>query len=473
MAEEQSFDDLRTRYADQVARVQGMIDAKPEAERPRLERSLNEIQSRLAHMQPLGLRSVTLTEKPSDGGIYSETNIDAARLDRLRDPEVRAHVDTALRGTGISSSVVVARMETGAQNAALERQWIADDLARVAERDGLNLERRADLETARETLNRAHVQLGVALERAGVLREDGVVEDRTVTERVHYHRDATEDMERAIRQDMRSEGLTEDQIEARESEIVSRAERRIEEEQRSYLDAHPELLARPGDVIDRSVPYREHITDEDRAREITREVDRIMEGRDARTPVAEAVTDAFRARYPDMPSHLARGLGATYAAVTELRDTEAIAQVRRENELQEVALDLRDGRLSDVREGDAVEGAPIADPDIRRVVDHERAGNLHGPFQDDGQRLAYRAAVERELDAAQIDRLRDGDVDVLKTQIEDRLDRLYAAKTYLQTDPATANSEATRAVVEEIADREFEIHRADLVDGETERGETH
>jgi type IV secretion system T-DNA border endonuclease VirD2 len=473
MAEEQSFEDLRTRYADQVARVQGMIDAKPEAERPRLERSLNEIQSRLAHMQPLGLRSVTLTEKPSEGGVYSETNIDAARLDRLRDPEVRAQVDTALRGTGISSSVVVARMETGAQNAALERQWIADDLARVAERDGLNLERRADLETARETLNRAHVQLGVALERAGVLREDGVVEDRTVTERVHYHRDATEDMERAIRQDMRSEGLTEDQIEAREWEIVSRAERRIEEEQRSYLDAHPELLARPGDVIDRSEPYRERITDEARAREITHEVDRIMEGRDARTPVADAVTDEFRARYPDMPSHLARGLGATYASVTDLRDTEALNQVRRDNELREVALDLRDGRLSDAREGDAVEGAPIADPDIRRVVDHERAGNLQSPFQDDGQRLTYRDAVERELDAAQIDRLRDGDVDVLKTQIEDRLDRLYAAKTYLQSDAATANSEATRAVVEEIADREFELHRADLVDGETERGETH
>ncbi|MFG6588994.1 relaxase/mobilization nuclease domain-containing protein [Sulfitobacter sp. MOLA879] len=468
MAEEQSFEDLRTRYADQVARVQGMIDAKPEAERPRLERSLNEIQSRLAHMQPLGLRSVTLTEKPSEGGVYSETNIDAARLDRLRDPEVRAQVDTALRGTGISSSVVVARMETGAQNAALERQWIADDLARVAERDGLNLERRADLETARETLNRAHVQLGVALERAGVLREDGVVEDRTVTERVHYHRDATEDMERAIRQDMRSEGLTEDQIEAREWEIVSRAERRIEEEQRSYLDAHPELLARPGDVIDRSEPYRERITDEARAREITREVDRIMEGRDARTPVADAVTEDFRARYPDMPSHLARGLGATYAAVTDLRDSEAIDHVRRESELREVALDLRDGRFLD-----AVEGGPIADSDIRRVVDHERAGNLQSPFQDDGQRLSYREAVERELDAAQIDRLRDGDVDVLKNQIEDRLDRLYAAKTYLQSDAATANSEATRAVVEEIADREFELHRADLVDGETERGETH
>jgi len=472
MAEEQTFEDLRTRYADQVARVQGMIEAKPEAERPRLERSLNEIQTRLAHMQPLGLRSMTLTETPSEGGVYSETNIDAARLDRLRVPEVRAQVETALRGTGISSSVVVARMETGAQNAALERQWIADDLARVAERDGLNLERRADLETARETLNRAHVQLGVALERAGVLREDGVVEDRTLTERFHYHRDATDAMERAIRQDMRAEGLTEDRIEAREWEIASRAERRIEEEQRGYLEAHPELFARPGDVIDRSEPYRERITDEVRAREITREVDRIMERRDPRTPVADAVTEAFRDRYTDMPSHLARGLGATYAAVTELRDTEAIDQVRRD-ELREGALDLRDGRLSDARAGDAVEGAPIADPDIRRVVDHERAGNLHSPFQDDGQRLSYRDAVERELDAAQIDRLRDGDVDVLKTKIEDRLGRLYAAKTYLQSEAATANSEATRAVVEEIADREFELHRADFVDGETERGETH
>ena len=62
---------------------------------------------------------------------------------------------------------------------------------------------------------------------------------------------------------------------------------------------------------------------------------------------------------------------------------------------------------------------------------------------------------------------------MLKTQIEDRLDRLYAAKTYLQSDAATANSEATRAVVEEIADREFELQRTDLVDGESERGETH
>jgi len=318
MAEEQSFDELRTRYADQVARVQGMIAEKPETERPRLERSLNEIQARVAHMQPLGLRSATLTERPSEGGVYSETNIDRDHLVRLREPDVRAQIDTALRGTGIRSSVVIARMETGAHNAALERQWIADDLQRVAETDGLNLERRADLETAREALNRAHVQLGITLERNEVLRQDGVIDDE-----------------------------------------------------------------RDGALTDRAVSEAE----------------------------ARAATEAVRAR--------------------------------------------------------------SLDPEVRRVLEHERAGEMSEPFRDIEERLAYRDAVERELDTEQIDRLKDGDVDVLREQITDRLDRLYAAKVYLQSDEATANSEAARSVVEEIADREYELHRADLTDSEKERGETH
>ena len=317
MAEEQSFVDLKVRYAEQVERIQGMIAEKPEADRPKLEKSLNEIQARLAHMQPLGLRSVTLTERPSEGGVYSADNIERDQLDRLQEPEVRAQVETALRGTGISSGVVVARMEAGAQNAALERQWIADDLNRVAETDGLNLERKEDLEQARKILNRAHVQLGTTLERAQVLRDDGVIEE--------------------------FEGGVDERESSRET--------------------------------------------------------------------VDVVPDALR----------------------------------------------------DI----------IANDDLRRVVQHERDGNLSSPFESDNQRLSYREAVERELDDEQVERLRNGDADVLSERIEDRLDRLYAAKTYLQSDAATANSEAARAVVEEIADREYERDRADLVDGETDRGQTH
>ena len=476
MAEDQSFEDLRSLYAEKLARVQGMIAEKPDAERPALEKRLIEIQTQVQHMQPLGLRSSTLSETPSEGGVYSEANIDTNQLERLAEPDLRSRIDAALRGTGISTSEVVARIETGASNAALEHQWIADDLSKLAEARDLNLERRADLEQARDILNDVHVALGTLLERENVLRRDGVVEAEAISERFHYHRDAVREMEGTIRQEMRAEGLTAQQIEDREWEVVSRAERRIEAEQRAYLEAHPDLLARPGDVIDRSESYRETITDAARASEITREVDRIMEGRDLRTPVADAVTDDLRARYPDMPSHLARGLGATYAAVVEIRDTEAINQVRRETEMRDgLGVGTRDDILATrdktpMRSDDRTDR--LAD-EIARVLDHERAGELSAPFETEADREAFREEIARVLDDRQLDRLTSGDADALDKVLEDRLDRLYVAKVYLQSDAATANTEALRQVVDDLADTEYEKHRATDVDGETERGQVH
>ena len=475
MAEDQSFEDLRSLYAEKLARVQGMIAEKSDAERPVLEKRLIEIQAQVQHMQPLGLRSSTLSETPSEGGIYSEANIDAKQLDRLAEPDLRSRIDTALRGTGISTSEVVARIETRASSAALEHQWIADDLSKVAEARDLNLERRADLEQARDILNDLHVELGTLLERENVLRRDGVVEEDAVSERFHYHEDAVRAMEGTIRREMRVEGLTAQQIEDRDWEVVSRAERRIETEQRTYLEAHRDLLARPGDVIDRSEPYRETITDAARASEITREVDRIMEGRDVRTPVAYAVTDDLRARYPDMPSHLARGLGATYAAVVEIRDTEVINQVRRETEMREgLGVGPRDALLA--ARGETAPQSDRTDrlaDEIARVLDHERAGELSAPFETEAERDAFRTEIARVLDDRQLERLTSGDADALDKVLEDRLDRLYVAKVYLQSDAATANTEALRQVVDDLADTEYEKHRATDVDGETERGQVH
>ncbi|KAA8606047.1 endonuclease [Salipiger aestuarii] len=475
MAEDQSFEDLRSLYAEKLARVQGMIAEKSDAERPVLEKRLIEIQTQVQHMQPLGLRSSTLSEAASEGGVYSEANIQESQLERLTEPRLRSRIDVALRGTGISTSEVVARIETGAANAALEHQWIAGDLSKVAEARDLNLERRADLEQARDILNDVHVELGTLLERENVLRRDGVVEAKPVSERFHYHEGAVRAMEGTIRQEMRANGLTAQQIEDRDWEVVSRAERRIETEQRAYLEAHPDLLARPGDVVDRSEPYRETITDAARASEITREVDRIMEARDLRTPVADAVADDVSERYPDMPSHLARGLGATYAAVVEIRDTEAINQVRRETELRDgIGVGTREETLAT---GD--ETAPQFDRsdrlagEIARVLDHERAGELSAPFETEAERDAFRGEIARVLDDRQLARLTSGDADALDKVLEGRLDRLYVAKVYLQSDAATANTEALRQVVDDLADTEYEKHRATDVDGETERGQVH
>lgn len=434
MAEDQSFEDLRSLYAEKLARVQGMIVEKPDADRPALEKSLNAIQSQVQHMQPLGLRSTTLSDAPSEGGVYSEVNIQQSQLERLTEPRLRSRIDTALRGTGISTTEVVARMEAGAQNAALEHQWIADDLSKVAEARDLNLERRADLEQARDILNDVHVELGTLLEREKVLRRDGVIEEAREV-RAHLTDDRIEEAADAVR--------LETPITERDDAVIeTRAVERLEDEQRAYLNGHPELLQSPTDVIRMDEEGQARIVDRDLAARITQEVEAARMGAHSSTPISVAVTRDLQARYPDMPQQLAEGLGDTYARVQEARQVE------------------RDARL-------------IETPELDRVLVHERAGELTGPFETEADRDAFRSEIARVLDERQLDRLTSGDADALEQVLEDRLDRLYAAKVYLQADAATANSEALRQVVDDLADTEYEKLRAADVDGESERGQTH
>ncbi|MEJ8563521.1 relaxase/mobilization nuclease domain-containing protein [Yoonia sp. GPGPB17] len=441
MAEDESFEDLRSRYAEKVANITDLIAAKPDAERPALEKTLNTIQARVQHMQPLGLRSNSLSEVPSEGGVYSEANIQESQLERLSEPRVRARVDAALRGTGINTSEVVARMETGAQNAALEYQWIADDLSKVAEAKDLNLERRVDLEQARDILNNVHVQLGTMLEREGILRRDGVIEEAR-----EVQADVTDSLIEVAANDVRVETRIEDRDEA---VIETRAVERLENEQRNYLRDHPELIARPTDVIRMDQEGRAVIVDRAAADRIITEVEAAKLGAHSRTPISTAVTRDLQMRYPDMPEQLAEGLGDTYERVYEARGVE-----------REILLTEREAVQNET-------------PELSRVLVHERAGELSSPFETEIDREAFRMEVARVLDAAQLDRLKDGDSDALESVIEDRLDRLYAAKVYLQSDAATANSDALRQVVDELADVEVERHRAADVDGETERGQIH
>ncbi|WP_439150414.1 relaxase/mobilization nuclease domain-containing protein [Sulfitobacter sp.] len=441
MAEDESFEDLRSRYAEKVANITDLIAAKPDAERPALEKTLNTIQARVQHMQPLGLRSNSLSEIPSEGGVYSEANIQESQLERLSEPRVRARVDAALRGTGISTSEVVARMETGAQNAALEHQWIADDLSKVAAAKDLNLERRADLEQAQDILNDVHVQLGTMLEREGILRRDGVIEE---AREVQAH--VTDSLIEVAANDVRVETRIDERDEA---VIESLAVERLEDEQRDYLRDRPELIARPTDVIRMNEEGRAVIVDQAAADRIIIEVEAAKLGAHSRTPISTAVARDLQMRYPDMPEQLAEGLGDTYERVYEARSAE---------------------RVENLTERETVQ---IETPDLSRVLAHERAGDLSSPFETETDREAFRTEVARVLDAAQLDRLKDGDSDALENVLEDRLDRLYAAKVYLQSDAATANSEALRQVVDELADVEVERHRAADVDGETERGQIH
>ena len=483
VATQENFDDLRGRFAERAERVEAFVRDAPDTMRAKYEKQLNAIYQGVSHMQPLGVRSATLTEKPSDTGVYSEANINKELVAKMKEPETRAQIETALRGTGIASSAVIARIENGAGNAALERQWIADDLDKIAKAEGLNLERKEDLEVAAAKLDQVHVQLGSTLERAEVLRQDGVVEtEREIS--FHYDEIYVDTEARAARQALRGEGLTEAQIADRAAQIEDGIYDRVEREQNDYLEVHPEILSSPRDVVEFDDGGQGRIVNQDRADQIDKEIEGFMERTDGRLSLSAAVAADFKARYPDMPDHLANGLGDSYAASYEVNNADAIRQAEREAAGTEGAR----ARVSEENRLDAgtrmaeAQGitreearlAPATDnAEIRRVIEHERVDKINTPFAEEGSRETYRAEIERELSDEQLESLKQGDSNALNEVIDDRLDRLYAAKAYLQSDEATANSDAAREVVSEIAEEEYDAQRLKHVHGNTEKGQTH
>lgn len=532
MADQQSFDDLKSSFAERMERVEAMVASTPEAQRPQAQARLNQIYRGVEHMQPLGTRSHTLSEPPTEGGIYTEDNVNRDALDRLREPQMRAQIETALRGTGISSETVVSRIETTANNAALERQWLSDDLQKIAQTNGLNLERREDLEQASDRLDQIHVQLSQALERGEVLRgndlidtdatddevfaevmreqagaedyreriaeqlnaEAGVLRAETegiaareadavaeveqerlrefndairpyavegdreggVSHQAHIEQASLDRMSSRIRDELMSADQSEDfdtrydrvQAMSENGQIEAMARERIATEQADYLRDRPEILTSP-DLIYSDQPYQEAIVDRDLYDRI--ETEARAAGADDAADVKVAVADDFKARYPDMPDHLARGLGQTYATAMSIRDSERVSEFADQRELT----------------------STTHSPEIERVIAHERDDKINPTFADEAGGRAYREEIERELDDDQIAALKEGDADALEKVIDDRLERLYAAKAYLQSDEATANSEATREVISEIADEEYDAHRLKHVQNHSEKGQTH
>lgn len=414
MGAAEDFDDLKGQYAETVEEVQARIARLPEGQRAESERKLNEIQAGVRRMQPLGLRSVTLEQKPSEGGIYSETNINSELVGRLSDGSTRAQIDNALRGTGISAETIVNRIETGAPNAALERQWVADDLAKVAEAQGLNLERREDVEVARDRLNQVHVELGTALERAEVLRDDGVIEEAREI-RIHFDQERLDDTTRAIRQELRGQGVNEVQLEARAVEIENRAFDRIEAEQQSYLETRPEILSGPNAVYRTDEEGRGQITDQELADRLDREIEVILDRAPANQSISEAVASDFKDRYPDMPDHVARGLGDTY---------ETSFRLNNEEELREAELEAAE--VATARE-QALEG--------------NRLDNGIAQAEADGISAAERRGLVLEIES----NVRDGANDDDRAYTDDRFEQLVIERDRLEANGASVQQRVALA----------------------------
>ena len=174
MANEQSFDDLVSDFSERVQRIEEVIETTRPEDRADIERQLSDVLRSISHLNPLGDRSNALQSDPTDGGIYSARNRAADAELRLSDPKLRQDVDSILNGSGLSAPQVLSRVEVGAQNAALERQWLGDDLRRIAAEKSLDLDSRDGMRAAMDQLDDLHAKMGETLKSAGVLREDGI-----------------------------------------------------------------------------------------------------------------------------------------------------------------------------------------------------------------------------------------------------------------------------------------------------------
>ncbi|MEO8531175.1 MAG: relaxase/mobilization nuclease domain-containing protein, partial [Deltaproteobacteria bacterium] len=306
------YDDLASDFRDKLQSIEEMAARMPTARRASVEKELNEILRSVAHLGPLGAQSETLLQGPSAAGIYSSRNIDSDKLGRLSEAQISSGIDTALQGTGISGGQVTSRLTIGADNAALERRWLADDLKMIAAVDKLDLNNPVQRLKAVERLDETHERLGMALSRAQILRDAGVDDD--------------------------------------------------------------EILA-----------------DQD----------------------------------SDMP------------------------------------------RVRTDRAG----GVHL--PRTAEVLTAMRVSITAEPLRDDRARQAFREEIESELDDESIDRLDKGDADVLNHISDDRLDRLYLAKTYLHSHEETATGPTMERVKAEIVNERIDAQRLRESDSDTHKGPRH
>ena len=155
--------DQQTRFHDalqkldlSMQRAAERIEAAPPSERPTMEAKLNTVLAQASSMNPHSPRAAELAQPASEDGIYSTRNTAGIELDEGD----AARLVRALAGTGINPDEVAARMQVGASNAALERQWIADDVRAIADERGLDLKDQRQFEAALAEVDRIHDRIG-------------------------------------------------------------------------------------------------------------------------------------------------------------------------------------------------------------------------------------------------------------------------------------------------------------------------
>lgn len=481
--DETAFDTLITEFSQNIRQIEAAIDRATASERPEIERKLTDVLASVAHLNPLGDRSAALLDAPSPDGIYARANMREDQMMRLDEGDVKARLTEALQGTGIDPEAVAARMREGAGNAALERQWLAQDLRAIATAGDLDLEKGEDREEALDRLEAVHVRLGDTLTDARILLRavDDVDEaedaEVSIAERLTplgrnlagERPDVFAPSERRDFQELVAQFRRTDFDHPFSDDPPVRRAGAVEvEEARAAFNAyaqrspdHAELASMAWDKItDSRKPQEFAVEEKDRRlhagdmdlalRHPSDDLGPIME--DARTVAryrAEMPDDAFGAAVQKEINQL-RAMGASRAYISER------------------SFDIEDSARQDYAERRFM--AETA-PDVLTYLQRAEAEDVKPLTATDGQRLA--AQIDRNLTPNAVTALRAGHADVLEKFTEHPLRQLELAKAYLESSEVTAHGPAMERVLDALAEEQIEAQRARHAAAHGEKGITH
>lgn len=482
--DETAFDTLLTEFSHNVRQIEAAIERAPAAERPEIERKLTDVLTSVAHLNPLGDRSAALLYAPSRDGVYVRANLREGQVERLDDDAVKARLGEALQGTGIDPEAVGARMREGADNAALERQWLAQDLRAIAKAGGLDLEAGEDREEALDRLEAVHVRLGDTLTDAGLLRtaddmEEVEDDDAALSERVKLpqHALAEEEpsvFERSERRDFQdlvaqlrrtdfNEAVSQDpDSDARRlGPSEAQAARAAFNEYAQRSPAHAELASIAWERVVGTREAPEHgVETKDRTLHAGDMELALRDPEDHLAPVTEEMRtvalyrtemldDEFEAAIQGEIKHL-RAQGASSAYICER------------------SFEIEDGVRQDYAERRYLEETtPTVTAWLRRAASDD-AAVVSG---DDGQRMVEQ--IDRSLTRDELAALRAGDAEVLDKFTEHPLRQLELARIYLQNNETTAHGPAMERVLDALAQEQVGARRAHHAAVHGEKGITH
>ena len=480
--DETAFDTLITEFSQNIRQIEAAIDRAPAAERAEIERKLTDVLASVAHLNPLGDRSAALLDAPSADGVYARANMREDQLGRLDEGDVKARLTEALQGTGIDPEAVAARMREGAGNAALERQWLAQDLRAIAKAGDLDLEKGEDREEALDRLEAVHVRLGDTLTDARILRavddvdeaqdaEVSLAERLTLQERDIaderpdiFAPSERQDFQQLVAQFRR----TDFNYPFSDDPSVRRAGAVEVEEARVAFSAyaqrspdHAELASMAWDKITDSRKPQEFAVEEKDRRLHAGDMDRALRDPSEHLgPISEdaRIVALYRTEMPD------EEFGA--AVQEEINRLRAMGASRAF--ISERSFDIEDQARQDYAERRFL--AETA-PDVATFLRRAEAEDGTPPSAAAGQRLIEQ--IDRNLTPNAVTALRAGETDVLDKFTEHPLRQLELAKAYLESSEVTAHGPAMERVLDVLAEEQVEAQRARHAATHGEKGITH